>query len=43
VLLPRTGLSFLALLGAFTLAQLLALASHVPGGVGVFEGLMTVL
>ena len=43
VLLPASGLSFLALLGAFVTAQLFGLASHVPGGVGVFEGLMVVL
>jgi len=43
VLLPQSGLSFLGLLGAFLAAQLLGLASHVPGGVGVFEGLMVVL
>jgi phosphatidylglycerol lysyltransferase len=42
-LLPASGLSFLTLLGAFVTAQLLGLASHVPGGVGVFEGLMVVL
>ena len=39
VLLPTSDLSFLGLLGAFLAAQLLGLASHVPGGVGVFEGL----
>jgi phosphatidylglycerol lysyltransferase len=43
VLLPPSGLSFLGLLGAFLVAQLLGLASHVPGGVGVFEGLMVLL
>ncbi len=43
VLLPRSNLSFLGLLGAFLAAQLLAIASHVPGGVGVFEGLMVLL
>jgi phosphatidylglycerol lysyltransferase len=43
VLLPASGLSFLVLLGAFVTAQLLGLASHVPGAVGVFEGLMVVL
>lgn len=43
VLLPPGGLTFLAFLGAFLAAQLLALASHVPGGVGVFEGLMVLL
>ncbi len=42
-LLPPSELSFLTLLGAFVTAQLLGLASHVPGGVGVFEGLMVLL
>ena len=37
------GASFLTVLGAFLAAQLLGLASHVPGGVGVFEGLMVIL
>ncbi|MEZ5319095.1 MAG: bifunctional lysylphosphatidylglycerol flippase/synthetase MprF [Vicinamibacterales bacterium] len=40
---PAPGLSFPLVLGAFLAAQLLGLASHVPGGVGVFEGLMVVL
>jgi phosphatidylglycerol lysyltransferase len=43
VLLPPGGPSLLVFLGAFILAQLLGLASHVPGGVGVFEGLMILL
>jgi phosphatidylglycerol lysyltransferase len=43
VLLPKSELSFLGLLGAFLAAQLLGLASHVPGGLGVFEGLMVIL
>ena len=43
VLLPASDASFLTVLGAFLAAQLLALASHVPGGVGVFEGLMVLL
>jgi phosphatidylglycerol lysyltransferase len=43
VLLPKSELSFLGLLGAFLAAQLLGLASHVPGGMGVFEGLMVLL
>jgi len=43
VLLPPGGLPFLPLLGAFLASQLLALASHVPGGMGVFEGLMVLL
>lgn len=43
VLLPPGGIPFLALLGAFLASQLLGLASHVPGGMGVFEGLMVLL
>jgi phosphatidylglycerol lysyltransferase len=43
VLLPRNQAPFLVVLGAFLAAQLLGLASHVPGGVGVFEGLMVLL
>jgi phosphatidylglycerol lysyltransferase len=41
-LLPD-GPGFVRVLGAFLAAQLLALASNVPGGVGVFEGLMVLL
>ena len=44
VLLPaNSGLSFLGFLGLFALAQGVALASHVPGGLGVFDSLMVVL
>ncbi|HEY0787941.1 MAG TPA: bifunctional lysylphosphatidylglycerol flippase/synthetase MprF [Thermoanaerobaculia bacterium] len=43
VLLPPRSVPFLALLGAFLAAQLLGLVSHVPGGAGVFEGLMLLL
>ena len=43
VLLPPSGLAFLQFLGAFLIAILLGMASHVPGGVGVFEGLMVLL
>ncbi|PYQ94023.1 MAG: bifunctional lysylphosphatidylglycerol flippase/synthetase MprF, partial [Acidobacteria bacterium] len=43
VLLPSSGLSFLSLLGAFVVGQLLGLASHVPGGIGVFEGTLVVV
>jgi phosphatidylglycerol lysyltransferase len=44
VLLPHPpGLSFPVVLGAFLTAQFLGIASHVPGGLGVFEGLMVVL
>ena len=42
-LLPPERSPLLTFLGAFLVAQLLGLASHVPGGVGVFEGLMILL
>src|SRR5262245_51938024 len=39
VLLPEAEApSFAVVLGAFLLAQVIGLASHVPGGLGVFEG-----
>jgi phosphatidylglycerol lysyltransferase len=43
VLLPPGTLSFVAFLSLFFIAILLGLASHVPGGIGVFEGLMVLL
>ena len=43
VLLPPSDASFFIVLGAFLAAQVLGLAAHVPGGVGVFEGLMVLL
>ena len=44
VLLPvETRPPFLPFLGTFLAAQIVALASHVPGGIGVFELLMTTL
>jgi phosphatidylglycerol lysyltransferase len=43
VLLPSGSIPFLAFLGAFLVAVLLGMASHVPGGVGVFEGLIVLL
>ena len=43
VLLPSSALSFPQFLGMFFVAILLGMASHVPGGVGVFEGLMVLL
>lgn len=43
VLLPPSTLSFLAFLGIFLVSILLGMVSHVPGGVGVFEGLMVLL
>jgi phosphatidylglycerol lysyltransferase len=43
VLMPPSTLSFLAFMGVFLVSILLGLASHVPGGLGVFEGLMVLL
>jgi len=43
VLLPASDLSFLTFLGSFLVAILLGMVSHVPGGLGVFEGLMVLL
>ena len=43
VLLPAHSAPFLAVIGAFLAAQLLGLLSHVPGGAGVFEGLIVLL
>lgn len=43
VLLPASSVSFLQFLGTFLVAILIGMASHVPGGVGVFEGLMVLL
>ena len=41
-LLPAGAPSFGVLLGAFLAAQLIGMMSQVPGGVGVFEGVMLV-
>ena len=43
VLLPSSRLPFLPFMGVFLISILLGMASHVPGGLGVFEGLMVVL
>jgi phosphatidylglycerol lysyltransferase len=43
VLLPPGSVPLLALIAAFLAAQLLGLTSHVPGGVGVFEGVVVLL
>jgi len=44
VLLPPTsGLPFLTFLGSFLVAILVGMVSHVPGGLGVFEGLLVLL
>jgi len=40
---PLTGVSFGRLLGAFLLAQVAGLASHVPAGLGVFEAALLLL
>jgi phosphatidylglycerol lysyltransferase len=43
VLLPPSELSFVQFLGTFLVAILVGMVSHVPGGLGVFEGLMVLL
>ncbi len=40
---PATGLPFLVFVGAYLVAQILGVLSHVPAGLGVFETLMVVL
>ena len=42
-LLPSGKIGFWAFLGAFVSAQLVALASHVPGGLGIFESALVLL
>lgn len=43
LLLPAGSIGFSALLTAFLAAQVLGIVSHVPGGLGVFEGTMLAL
>jgi len=43
VLLPEPRPEYSYFLGAFLAAQIIALVSHVPGGIGVFESLMILL
>jgi phosphatidylglycerol lysyltransferase len=43
VLLPTPRPEFPFFMGAFLAAQLVALVSHVPGGLGVFESLMILM
>ena len=43
VLLPPSDLAFLPFMGVFLISILLGMASHVPGGLGVFEGVMVLL
>jgi phosphatidylglycerol lysyltransferase len=43
VLLPHGAAPFVVVLSAFLAAQILGLAAHVPGGVGVFEGVIVLL
>jgi phosphatidylglycerol lysyltransferase len=40
---PASGLTFFHFLGVFLAAQLFAVTSHVPGGLGVFEGSVLLL
>ncbi|MEP7118355.1 MAG: bifunctional lysylphosphatidylglycerol flippase/synthetase MprF [Acidobacteriota bacterium] len=42
-LLPPSELPFLTFLGSYLVAVLVGMVSHVPGGVGVFEGLIVLL
>lgn len=42
-LLPRGDLSYPAFLASFLAAMLLGMVSHVPGGLGVFEGAIVLL
>ena len=41
VLLPAAGIPFFGFLGIFLLAQIAGLFSQVPGGLGVFESIVT--
>ncbi len=43
VLLPAGALAWTVFLGAFLTAMLVGMVSHVPGGAGVFEGMLTLL
>jgi phosphatidylglycerol lysyltransferase len=43
VLLPASAPSFVSFMGVFLISILLGMASHVPGGLGVFEGSMVLL
>jgi len=43
VLLPPNHVPLAVGVGAFVIAQLAGLVSHVPGGLGVFEGAMVIL
>ncbi len=43
VLLPAGGPPFTIVLGAFLVAQLAGIVSHLPGGVAVFESIMVLL
>ncbi len=40
---PESGVSFIHLLGAFLLSQVVGVVSHVPAGLGVFETMMVLL
>ena len=42
-LLPSGRVGFLSFAGAFLILQLAGVASHVPGGLGVFETALVIL
>lgn len=42
-LLPASDLPFVTFIGAFVLAILIGMVSHVPGGIGVFESVLVLL
>jgi phosphatidylglycerol lysyltransferase len=43
VLLPESAIAFPAFVGVYLIAVLAGLVSHVPGGLGVFDGLVILL
>jgi phosphatidylglycerol lysyltransferase len=43
VLLPDLGVGYIAFVGLFTAAIIVAVLSHVPGGLGVFETLLLLM
>jgi phosphatidylglycerol lysyltransferase len=44
VLLPHTAhFTYFGFLGVFLLAQVVGIVSHVPGGIGVFEGIVVLI
>ncbi|MBY0495804.1 MAG: bifunctional lysylphosphatidylglycerol flippase/synthetase MprF [Cyanobacteria bacterium] len=43
VLLPQPSLPFITFAGVFLIAILIGIISHIPGGMGVFEGVLVLL